>query len=90
MQLIIDELPDQALLNTAEWRFIVPQLYKRYPNDNMQINVSASSPPVIQVSYQDIGATVSVDVTINVLEGGETIPVACISVVCLQKSFCEN
>lgn len=90
MQLIIDELPDQALLNTAEWRFIVPQLYKRYPNDNMQINVSASSPPVIQVSYQDIGATVSVDITINVLESGETIPVACISVVSLQKSFCEN
>ncbi|CAK8565662.1 unnamed protein product [Lathyrus sativus] len=80
MQLIIDELPDQALLNTAEWRYIVPQLYKRYPNDNMQINVSASSPPFIQVGYQDIGATVSVDITINVLEGGETIPVACISV----------
>ncbi|XP_058788107.1 putative BPI/LBP family protein At1g04970 [Vicia villosa] len=80
MQLIIDELPDQAFLNTAEWRFIVPQLYKRYPNDDMQINVSASSPPFIQVGYQDIGATVSVDITINVLEGGEAIPVACISV----------
>ncbi|KAL5075264.1 hypothetical protein RYX36_014248, partial [Vicia faba] len=80
MQLIIDELPDQALLNTAGWRFIVPQLYKRYPNDNMQINVSASFPPVIQVGYQDIGATVSVDITINVLESGKTIPVACISV----------
>ncbi|CAI8619273.1 unnamed protein product [Vicia faba] len=46
----------------------------------MQINVSTSFPPVIQVGYQDIGATVSVDITINVLEGGETIPVACISV----------
>ncbi|WJX31628.1 hypothetical protein P8452_20038 [Trifolium repens] len=80
MQIIIDELPDQNLLNTAEWRFIVPQLYKRYPNDDMQINVSVSSPPVIQVGYQDIGATLSVDITIDVLEGGEAIPVACISV----------
>ncbi|XP_057443365.1 putative BPI/LBP family protein At1g04970 [Lotus japonicus] len=31
MQLIIDELPDQVILNTAECRFIVPQLYKQYP-----------------------------------------------------------
>ncbi|KEH33934.1 putative BPI/LBP family protein At1g04970 isoform X1 [Medicago truncatula] len=80
LQMVIDELHDQALLNTAGWRFIVPQLYKRYPNDDMQINISASSPPVIQVSYQDIGATLSVDITIDVLEGGEIIPVACISV----------
>jgi hypothetical protein len=90
MQIIIDELPDQNLLNTAEWRFIVPQLYKRYPNDDMQINVSVSSPPVIQVGYQDIGATLSVDITIDVLEGGEAIPVACISVVGLLKSMSEN
>lgn len=86
MQLIIDELPDQDILNTAEWRFIVPQLYKQYPNDNMQLDISVSSPPVIQVTYQDIGATISIDITIDVLKGGEVIPVACISVVCLMKS----
>ncbi|KAJ1380409.1 Lipid-binding serum glycoprotein, C-terminal [Sesbania bispinosa] len=80
MQLIIDELPNQAILNTAEWRFIVPQLYKQYPNDDMQLNISVSSPPLIQVTYQDIGATIFVDITIDVLEGGEVIPVACISV----------
>jgi len=80
--LIIDELPDQNILNTAEWRFIVPQLYKRYPNDDMQLNISISSPQVIQVTYQDIGATIFVDITIVVLEDGEVIPVACISVVC--------
>ncbi|KHM99516.1 Putative BPI/LBP family protein [Glycine soja] len=79
-QLIIDELPDQNILNTAEWRFIVPQLYKRYPNDDMQLNISISSPQVIQVTYQDIGATIFVDITIVVLEDGEVIPVACISV----------
>ncbi|KAJ1441313.1 Lipid-binding serum glycoprotein, C-terminal [Sesbania bispinosa] len=80
MQLIIDELPNQAILNTAEWRFIVPQLYKQYPNDDMQLNISVSSPPLIQVTYQDIGATIFVDITIDVLEGGQVIPVACISV----------
>ncbi|XP_020230620.1 putative BPI/LBP family protein At1g04970 [Cajanus cajan] len=80
MQLIIDELPDQAILNTAEWRFIVPQLYKRYPNDDMQLNISVSATPFIQVTYQHVAATIFVDITINVLEDGEVIPVACISV----------
>ena len=86
MQLIVDELPDQAILNTAEWRFIVPQLYKQYPNDDMQLNISVSSPPVIQVNYQHIGASIFVDVTIDVLEAGKVIPVACISAVCLMKN----
>ncbi|MED6124550.1 hypothetical protein PIB30_059952 [Stylosanthes scabra] len=80
MQMIIDELPNQAILNTAEWRFIVPQLYKQYPNDDMQLNISASSPPVILVDKQDVRASVLVDITIDVLEAGEVIPVACISV----------
>ncbi|QCD78261.1 lipopolysaccharide-binding protein [Vigna unguiculata] len=80
MELIVDELPDQAILNTAEWRFIVPQLYKRYPNDDMQLNISMSSPPVIQLTYQDVGATILVDITIEVLEDFEVIPVASISV----------
>ncbi|KAK7387123.1 hypothetical protein VNO78_27648 [Psophocarpus tetragonolobus] len=80
MQLIIDKLPDQDILNTAKWRFIVPQLYKRYPNDDMQLNISVSSPPVIQLTYQDIGATIFLDIIVEVLEKGELIPVAIISV----------
>ncbi|CAL0308916.1 unnamed protein product [Lupinus luteus] len=80
MQLIIDELQGKTILNTAEWRFIVPQLYKSYPNDDMQLNITVSSPPVIQVTNQDIGTTIFVDITIDVLEDGEVIPVACISV----------
>ncbi|KAG5002037.1 hypothetical protein JHK87_023109 [Glycine soja] len=88
-KLIIDELPDQNILNTAEWRFIVPQLYKRYPNDDMQLNISISSPQVIQVTYQDIGATIFVDITIDVLEDDEVIPVACISVEISASSAVE-
>ncbi|XP_004491439.1 putative BPI/LBP family protein At1g04970 [Cicer arietinum] len=80
LQWILDELPDQALLNTAEWKLIIPQLYKQYPNDDMNLNFSASSPPIIQVSNQDIAAKFSVDIIIDVLEAGEVIPVACISV----------
>ncbi|XP_027329590.1 putative BPI/LBP family protein At1g04970 [Abrus precatorius] len=80
MQWIVDELPDQALLNTAEWRFLIPQLFKQYPNDDMNLFIYVSSPPIIQVTNKDIGVTLSIDIIINVLEASEVIPVACISV----------
>ncbi|KHN43853.1 Putative BPI/LBP family protein [Glycine soja] len=80
MQWIVDELPDQALLNTAEWRFLIPQLYKKYPNDDMNLNISVSSPPDIQVTNKDVSVNIFIDITIDVLEDGEVIPVACISV----------
>ncbi|KAJ1392506.1 Lipid-binding serum glycoprotein, C-terminal [Sesbania bispinosa] len=80
LQWIVDELPDQAFLNTAEWKILIPQLYKQYPNDDMNLNVSVTSPPIIEVSHEDIGATISIDIIIDVLEAGEVIPVACISV----------
>lgn len=80
MKWIVDELPDQDLLNTAEWRFLIPQLYKQYPNDDMNLNISISSPPDIQVTKKDVGVNILIDIIIDVLEAGEVIPVACISV----------
>ncbi|TKY57351.1 putative BPI/LBP family protein [Spatholobus suberectus] len=80
MQWIVDELPDQVLLNTAEWRFLIPQLYKQYPNDDMNLNISVSSPPDIQVTNKNVGVKIFIDIIIDVLEAGEVIPVACISV----------
>nr|GEX40246.1 putative BPI/LBP family protein At1g04970 [Tanacetum cinerariifolium] len=79
MHWIVDKIPQQSLLNTAGWRFIVPQLYKKYPNADMNLDISLSDPPVIQISWQKIGAIVYADLIIDVLEGDETIPVACIS-----------
>ncbi|XVF31824.1 hypothetical protein REPUB_Repub17cG0026900 [Reevesia pubescens] len=79
LEWIVDKVPDQALLNTAGWRFIIPQLYKKYPNDDMNLNISLSSPPVIRISGHNIGATVYADVIIDVVEAGQVIPVACIS-----------
>ncbi|XVE78375.1 hypothetical protein DITRI_Ditri13aG0139800 [Diplodiscus trichospermus] len=81
MEWIVDKVPDQALLNTAGWRFIIPQLYKKYPNDDMNLNVSLSSPPVIRISEHNMGATVYADVIIDVVEASQVIPVACISLV---------
>ncbi|XP_058070782.1 putative BPI/LBP family protein At1g04970 [Magnolia sinica] len=81
MRWIVDKVPDDSLLNTAGWKYMVPQLYKKYPNDKMQLNISLSSPPVIWIISDQIQATVSSDMTIEVLDGGEVIPVACISMV---------
>lgn len=84
MQWTVDKVPDQSLLNTAGWRFIIPQLYRKYPNDDMNLNISLSSPPVIRVAEDNIDATVHADLIIDVLESGEVTPVACISLVSLQ------
>ncbi|KAF6144973.1 hypothetical protein GIB67_013324 [Kingdonia uniflora] len=82
LQWIVNKVPDQHLLNTASWKYIVPQLYKKYPNYDMNLNISLSSPPVIRISSpHDIDATIYSDVTIDVLDFHETTPVACVSLV---------
>ncbi|OWM85855.1 hypothetical protein CDL15_Pgr012105 [Punica granatum] len=81
MNLIVDKIPDEKLLNTAGWKYIVPQLYKQYPNDDMELNISANSPPIIKVSDRGIDTTIYSDIIISVLDSGEVISVACISLV---------
>lgn len=88
MHWIVDKIPDQSLLNTAGWRFIIPQLYKKYPNHDMNLNISVSSPPTIEVETRKIKAKIPLDMVIDVLDGQEVIPVVCISLVSLVKSLC--
>lgn len=84
MQWSLNDVPNQPLLNTAGWRFIVPQLYKKYPNADMSLNIFLPSPPVVSISEHQILATTNIDLIIDVVEGGEKIPVACISLVSLS------
>ncbi|KAK6149367.1 hypothetical protein DH2020_016892 [Rehmannia glutinosa] len=86
MHWLLDKAPDQSLLNTAGWRFIVPQLYKKYPNHDMNLNLSVSSPPIIEVDKQQIRVKVPLDVVIDVLDVDEVIPVLCISVDAVSSS----
>ena len=81
MQWVVDTIPDQSLLNTAGWRYVIPQLYKKYPNDDMNLNISLSSAPAIVVSEHGFDATVYADLIIDVVEEGRIVPVACISLV---------
>lgn len=79
MRWIVDKVPEQNLLNTAGWRFVVPQLYKKYPNADMNLEISLSDPPIMHVSSQIIDATIYADLIIDVLQLDDRIPVACIS-----------
>lgn len=81
MQWSLNEVPDQPLLNTAGWRSIVPQLYKKFPDADMSLNISLPSLPVIRISEDQIFASMNIDLIIDVVESGELIPVACISLV---------
>lgn len=87
MHWLVDEVPDQSLLNTTGWRYIAPQLYKQYPNDDMNLNISVSSPPIIKVAKDDIDVVINLDMTIYVMDAGQVIPVACISLVNLIGNY---
>lgn len=78
---LVDKLPEQSLLNTASWRFFVPQLYNKYPNDDMTLNISISSPPSITITLDGVEAVVIADMVVDVVDGSDTVPVACISMV---------
>ncbi|XP_074365362.1 putative BPI/LBP family protein At1g04970 [Apium graveolens] len=68
MQWFIDQLPDQFLLNTAGWKHVIPQLYKKFPNDDMKLNISTSSPPTINIQWQNIDVIVDLDMTVYVVD----------------------
>ncbi|XP_062228798.1 putative BPI/LBP family protein At1g04970 [Phragmites australis] len=89
MHWIVDKVSDQSLLNTASWKFIIPHLYWNYPNDDMLLNISMASSPVISITSEKIGATINADMIIDVLDGKETVPVACISVVVSASGVVE-
>lgn len=87
LQWVVDQLPDQSLLNTAGWKYVIPQLYKKFPNDDMKLNISIPSPPTIKIERQKIDVTVDLDMTVYVVDFGEVIPVACISIVSLTRLY---
>ncbi|WVZ81340.1 hypothetical protein U9M48_028729 [Paspalum notatum var. saurae] len=90
MHWVVDKVPDQSLLNTASWKFIIPRLYWNYPNDDMLLNISMASSPVISITSENIGATINTDMIIDVIHNKEIVPVACISVVVSASGIVET
>ncbi|WKA12540.1 hypothetical protein VitviT2T_029915 [Vitis vinifera] len=81
MSWIVNKMPDQSLLNTAGWKYIVPQLYNQYPDDGVNLNISVSSQPMLKIADDKVDTTIYSDMIIDVLDSGEVIQVACISLV---------
>ncbi|XP_074323012.1 putative BPI/LBP family protein At1g04970 [Apium graveolens] len=68
MRWVVDQLPEHFLLNTAGWKHAIPQLYKKFSNDDMKLNISISSPPTINIERQNIDVTVDLDMTVYVVD----------------------
>uniref|UniRef100_A0A2P2J3S6 Lipid-binding serum glycoprotein C-terminal domain-containing protein n=1 Tax=Rhizophora mucronata TaxID=61149 RepID=A0A2P2J3S6_RHIMU len=87
MHWMVDKCSNQSLLNTAAWKYVSPELYIQYPNDNMTLNISIMSPPVMRILEHAIDATIYLDVTVNVLDAGEIIPV--VGVLSIINASCS-
>ncbi|WCJ37434.1 lipid-binding serum glycoprotein family protein [Euphorbia peplus] len=75
MRWIVDKLPNNIVLNTD----IVPQLQKLYPNRDMKLNISLTSPPIMRISEKKIDAKINAKLIINILEVDAFVPIACFS-----------
>ncbi|CAM6099422.1 unnamed protein product [Calypogeia fissa] len=77
----VDNIPGKKYLNTASWRYIIPKLYKKYPNEDMILSFAVSSAPTVNITIDGIRANAGADMTIEVKDGGDIVPVACINLM---------
>ncbi|CAM6027186.1 unnamed protein product [Sphagnum balticum] len=75
----VDKLPQQSLLNTAFWKWVIPQLYKKYPNEDMALDFSVSGAPQVDFTKDGANALAAADLTILVKTDNGSVPVACLS-----------
>ncbi|GJP31840.1 hypothetical protein CLOM_g19526 [Closterium sp. NIES-68] len=68
----IDHLPDSfpwKLLNTKGWRWILPRMFREYPDADLVFRVNASQPPNATLTPGGIGLEVDALLTVTVLPG---------------------
>eukprot|EP00029_Vermamoeba_vermiformis_P014239 TRINITY_DN9364_c0_g1_i1.p1 TRINITY_DN9364_c0_g1~~TRINITY_DN9364_c0_g1_i1.p1 ORF type:complete len:482 (-),score=76.37 TRINITY_DN9364_c0_g1_i1:30-1475(-) len=54
-------------LNTSDWEYIIPGLYKAYPNAAMQISLAATTAPVVSISTSGVDLLALGELDIQVL-----------------------
>ncbi|CAA7040585.1 unnamed protein product [Microthlaspi erraticum] len=79
MHFIIDVTKNGSSLSTSDWKNILPELYKQYPNVKMMLNMSVTSPPYVSITKNGIGATIHLEISINVQHFGAVLSAASIS-----------
>jgi hypothetical protein len=81
LELLVDELPQDWLLNTAFWKWLIPQLYREYPNHDMALNFSVSAAPQVELTRNGAKALAATEMTVLVKTNTDFVPVACLSMV---------
>jgi lipopolysaccharide-binding protein len=61
-------------LNTSDWKYILPGLYKAYPNLEMQIDAAVSQASKVVISPAGIDLTVQSNLVLSVIRGSVLIP----------------
>ncbi|KAH8953031.1 hypothetical protein BDL97_08G003200 [Sphagnum fallax] len=79
LELLVDELPQDWLLNTAFWKWLIPQLYREYPNHDMAFNFSVSAAPQVELTRNGAKALAATEMTVLVKTNTDFVPVACLS-----------
>ncbi|KAH0987526.1 hypothetical protein GBA52_014703 [Prunus armeniaca] len=74
----------EILLHENVFSSVSLVFFNQYPNEDMELNISVSSPPIMTVVNNGINITIYSDVTIGVMNVDEVIPVACISLAVLS------
>jgi lipopolysaccharide-binding protein len=54
-------------LNTSDWEYIIPGLYKTYPNSAMQISLAVTAAPVVSISSSGVDLLAVGELDIQVL-----------------------
>ncbi|KAF8103969.1 hypothetical protein N665_0182s0075 [Sinapis alba] len=81
MHVDIQQTENGSALSTSDWKLILPELYKQYPNVRMMLNMSVTSPPAVNIKEHGIDAMIDLEISIYVQNSGTVLSVARISAV---------
>ncbi|KAL0743107.1 hypothetical protein Bca4012_084620 [Brassica carinata] len=81
MHVDIQHTNNGSALSTSDWKLILPELYKQYPNVKMMLNMSVTSPPAVNITESGIDATIDLEISVDVQNSGAVLSVARISTV---------
>ncbi|CAH8328994.1 unnamed protein product [Eruca vesicaria subsp. sativa] len=79
MHLDIEQTKNGSALSTSDWKLILPELYKQYPDVKMMLNMSVTSPPAVNITENGIDGTINLEISIHVKNSGVVLPVARLS-----------
>ncbi|KAJ0264552.1 putative BPI/LBP family protein [Hirschfeldia incana] len=81
MHVDIQQTKNGSALSTSDWKQILPELYKEYPNVKMMLNMSVTSPPAVNIRETGIDAIIDLEISIDVQNNGVILSVARMSTV---------